>query len=75
MTKPIIKITAIAGALVLLVEAALHMLGLAPLKSSIGGVEPALIHRALSGIWVMPSVHWILIVRGDTYSFRCFSFR
>jgi len=61
MTKPIIKITAILAALILIAGAVFHMSGLAPVKETLADVKPVFYQDALSGIWVMPSVHWILI--------------
>jgi len=61
MTKPVIKITAILGALILLAGAAFHMTAMSQLKQVVGSIESGFYRNALPGMWMMPAVHWLFI--------------
>jgi len=61
MTKPAIKITAILGALILLGGAAFHMTAMGQVKAALVDVEPAFFKEGLSGMWMMPAMHWLFI--------------
>jgi len=61
MTKPVIKITAILGAFILLAGAVFHMTAMPQVKTSLTDVEPVFFKNALAGMWIMPSVHWLFI--------------
>lgn len=61
MTKPAIKITAILGALILLVTAGFHMTALPELKTVLAGLEPGFFQTGLLATWILPSVHWLFI--------------
>jgi len=61
MTKPAIKITAILGALILIGGAAFHMSALPAVKDAIVPVEREFFKGAFTGMWVLPSMHWLFI--------------
>lgn len=60
-TKPIIKITAILGGLILFAGAVFHFTGTGLVKGAVAGVESDFLRHALPAMWVMVSVHWIFI--------------
>ncbi len=55
------RILTALGSLTLLVTAGLHMTGLQLVKDATGKIEMAFLRDALSAMWVMPSIHWLLI--------------
>jgi len=61
MTKPAIKITAILGALILLITAVFHMTALRQLGGAVAVIDSEFYRSALPGMWMMPSVHWLFI--------------
>lgn len=61
MTKAVVKISAIAGAVILLAGAVLHLSATAQVEASLVGVEPAFFRLALPGMWMLPAVHWVFI--------------
>ena len=60
-SKPIVKILAAIGALILLVGSWIHSDALSSMRTAIAPMDDGFFRDALPGMWVMPSVHWILI--------------
>jgi len=60
-TKPAVKLTAIIGAIILILGAVFHMSALPQVRGAVSGVEPVFFKKALTAMWVMPSAHWIFI--------------
>jgi len=61
MTRPAIRITAILGALILLITAAFHMTAMPQLKAALGGLEAGFFQNGLPAMWILPAVHWVLL--------------
>ena len=65
MTKPAIKITAILGSLILFAGALFHLSGTGQLQAYLNqiapDVMPVFFNEALTGMWMMPALHWIFI--------------
>ena len=61
-TQAITKITAIIGALILLLGAAFHLSALPQVRDALAGGDMAGFFRsALAGMWMLPALHWIFI--------------
>ena len=61
VTKPAIKISAIFGAIILLVTAAFHITALPDVKRVLGDIELAFFRDGLVGMWTLPAMHWLFI--------------
>ncbi len=61
MTKPATRITAILGALILLLTAGFHLSALPEVISSTAGVKSDFFRHALPSIWMTPAAHWIFM--------------
>lgn len=61
MTKPAIRITAILGALILLITAGFHMSAMPELKAALGALDAGFFQKGLPAMWILPAVHWLFI--------------
>ena len=61
MTKPAIRITAILGALILLITAGFHMSAMPELKAVLGALDAGFFQKGLPAMWILPAVHWLFI--------------
>jgi len=60
-SKPIVKVLAALGALILLFGSWYHSDALTQVKSAIAPMDDGFLKDALPGMWVIPSIHWIFI--------------
>ncbi len=65
MTKPATRITAILGALILIITAVFHISAMPAVKTVTAAVEPAFYKSGLIGMWILPAVHWLFIACGS----------